>query len=187
MRVHRLEMTTGRALRGVLFESVILTLVALFLRERGWTIDRIGLEFSFGAAWFGVVLFIAFIVWYWITAIVVGLLAPALTHVRPFEFTITAAPAAMLAFIVVNSFFEEIIVSGYVISALSAQGAALAITASTLLRFLYHLYQGPLASISILPLGLLFGAVFWRWRSVWPLIVAHTISNLVSFVVMRGR
>ena len=67
---------------------------------------------------------------------------------------------------------------------MSAQGAALDITASTLLRFLYHLYQGPLASISILPLGLLFGAVFWRWRSVWPLIVAHTIANLLSFIVV---
>jgi len=184
LRIHRVEMTTGRALRGALFESVILAIVALFLKARGWTPERLGLKFSFAAAWFGVVLFIAYILWYWITAIVIGLMAPSLTHAQPFQFTITAAPLAMIAFIVVNSFFEEIIVSGYVITALSAQGAALAITASTLLRFLYHLYQGPLASISILPLGLLFGAVFWRWRSVWPLIVAHTIANLLSFIVV---
>ena len=98
----------------------------------------------------------------------------------------TSAPTAMIAFIVVNSFFEETIVSGYVITALSPQGAGLAITASTLLRFLYHLYQGPLAAISILPLGLLFGAVFWRWRNLWPLIVAHTIANLIAFLLV-GR
>ena len=42
------------------------------------------------------------------------------------------------------------------------------------------------ASIGILPLGLLFGAMFWRWRNVWPLIVAHTIENIVAFLVAPG-
>jgi membrane protease YdiL (CAAX protease family) len=69
--------------------------------------------------------------------------------------------------------------------ALSEQGAALAITASALLRFLYHLYQGPVASLAILPLGLLFAAVFWKWRSLWPLIAAHTLANIYAFIVSR--
>src|SRR5262249_22238370 len=132
-----------------------------------------------------IVLFIAWLLWYWAIAIVVGVLAPNAANTRPFQFAVTAAPAAMIAFIVVNSFFEEIIVSGYVITALSAQGAALSITASTLLRLLYPLYQGPVASVSVLPVGLLFGAVYWRRRSVWPLIVAHTITNLISFMLAR--
>jgi membrane protease YdiL (CAAX protease family) len=51
------------------------------------------------------------------------------------------------------------------------------------LRFAYHLYQGPLASISILPLGFVFAAMFWRWRNIWPLVVAHTIANVVSLLV----
>ena len=34
--------------------------------------------------------------------------------------------------------------------------------------------------------GLLFGAVYWRWRRLWPLIVAHTIANLISFMVTRS-
>ena len=92
----------------------------------------------------------------------------------------------VLLFIAVNSVFEESAVTGYVVTQLSEQGAALAVTASGLVRFAYHLYQGPIASIAILPLGLLFAAVYWRWRNLWPLIVAHTITNLISvFQSMR--
>lgn len=53
---------------------------------------------------------------------------------------------------------------------------------ATLLRFLYHLYQGPVAALSVLPLGLLFGTVFWKWRNLWPLVVAHTLANLLALL-----
>ena len=185
-RTNRIELTTGRALRGFFVEATLLAIVALILSARGWTKDRIGLDFSMGAAAAGVLLFFAYISLYWLTALAVVSLAPAAAKQHAFQFAVTAHPAAMIAFIVINSFYEEIIVTGYVVTALSPQGAALAITASTLLRFSYHLYQGPLASISVLPLGLLFGGVYWRWRTLWPLIVAHTITNLLSFMVLRS-
>src|SRR5437762_9620620 len=185
-RTHRVELTTGRALRGFFVEAALLAIVALILRSRGWTKDRIGLDFSMGGAAAGILLFFAYITLYWLTALAVVSLAPGAAKQHAFQFAITAHPAAMIAFIVINSFYEEIIVAGYVVTALSSQGAALAITASTLLRFSYHLYQGPVASVTILPLGLLFGAVYWRWRRLWPLIVAHTIANLISFMVMKS-
>ncbi len=184
--MHELELTTGRALRGVIVEAALLVIVLMILRLRGWSVRRLGLWFSAKGLISGVLLFIAYILLYWTTAFIVASLYPSAATVRPFRFVVTSAPTAMIAFIVVNSFFEETIVSGYVINALSPQGPGLTITASTLLRFLYHLYQGPLVSISILPLGLLFGAVFWRWRNLWPLIVAHTIANLIAFLIV-GR
>jgi uncharacterized protein len=186
-RTNRIDLTTGRVLRGFAIEASLLAIVALILRSRGWTMERIGLDFSAGAASAGLLLFFAYITLYWITGLAVLSLAPAAAKQHAFQFAIRAQPAAMLAFIVINSFYEEIVVAGYVVTALSKQGAALAITASTLLRFSYHLYQGPLASISILPLGLLFGAVYWRWRNLWPLIVAHTINNIISFMMLAQR
>jgi CAAX protease family protein len=186
-RTNRIELTTGRVLRGLVIEASLLAIVALILRARGWTKNRLGLDFSIGPASAGLPLFFAYITIYWMTGLAVLSVAPAAAKQHAFQFVIRAHPAAMIAFIVINSFYEEIVVAGYVMTALSQQGAALAITASTLLRFSYHLYQGPLASISILPLGLLFGAVYWRWRNLWPLIVAHTINNLISFMVMAQR
>jgi membrane protease YdiL (CAAX protease family) len=186
VRMTRYEMTTARVLRGALIEALLLSIVLTILRARGWNLDRLGLRFSFPAALGGIPLFIAYLVLYWGTGLLLVWLFPTVARTKPFHFVITAHPLALLTFIVTNSFFEEVIVTGYVMTALSKQGAAMSITASTLLRFLYHLYQGPLASITILPLGLLFGVVYWRWRNLWPLIVAHTITNVIGMIVSGG-
>jgi hypothetical protein len=29
--------------------------------------------------------------------------------------------------------------------------------------------------------------MFWRWRNLWPLIVAHTIANVVFFLLNPQR
>ena len=58
-------------------------------------------------------------------------------------------------------------------------------------RGMMNRFFGPMVraidkSWKMYPLGLLFGAVFWRWRNLWPLIVAHTIANLIAFLLV-GR
>ena len=185
--VRTVDLSTGRVLRAIALELLILAVVAAILRVRGWTPARLGLQFSWKAALAGVPLFILYLLLYWITATVVLLVWPAAREIWVFRYTVSAPFWLLLVMFVVNSFFEEILVTGYVITALTREGAALAITASTLLRFAYHLYQGPLASISIIPLGLAFGAMFWRGRSLWPLIVAHTIANVVAFALNPER
>jgi membrane protease YdiL (CAAX protease family) len=185
--VRQVDLSTARVLRGIVLELLILLAAGAILSARGWTLDRLGLRFSWKAALAGVPFFILYLLLYWITATVVLLLWPAAREVWVFRYTVSAPFWLLLVMLVVHSFFEEVLVTGYVISALSREGAALAITASTLLRFAYHLYQGPLASISVIPLGLAFGAMFWRGRSLWPLIVAHTIANVVAFVLNPER
>ena len=32
----------------------------------------------------------------------------------------------------------------------------------------------------LLPLGLLFAFVYWRWRLLWPLIVAHGVMDFMG-------
>jgi membrane protease YdiL (CAAX protease family) len=174
---HQFERDTNQILRGIAIELAILGAFAAIVRLRGWTGEGLGLRFTWPAALAGIPLYVAFMAVYAITAATV-------THFLPLanmQFRVHAPLGIVVVFIVVNSLYEELTVTGYVISALSHDGAALAITASTLIRFAYHLYQGPLASISILPLGLLFGAVYWRWRTLWPLMVAHTLTNVISF------
>ncbi|HJQ39975.1 MAG TPA: CPBP family intramembrane glutamic endopeptidase [Thermoanaerobaculia bacterium] len=182
--IRHVEITTGGLLWSIVIELAIVGIFAAILRARGWPLrQRLGLEFSWKAAAAGVPLFILYLLLYYITATFVLLVFPAARQVWVFSFTNHAPFALMLLFIVVNSIFEEVTVTGYVIEALGAQGAGVAITASTLLRFSYHLYQGPLASLSVIPLGLLFATMFWRWRNLWPLIVAHTIANVVFFLL----
>jgi membrane protease YdiL (CAAX protease family) len=38
------------------------------------------------------------------------------------------------------------------------------------------------AALTILPLGLVFAMVYWRWRLVWPLIVAHGVMDFMGLM-----
>jgi membrane protease YdiL (CAAX protease family) len=181
--VRRVEVTSGRVVRSIFFDLLVLGVIALILHARGWNWRRLGLAFSWRAALAGIPLFVFYLLLYYITATFVLLVFPSARTVWAFQFTTLAPFWLMVVFFVVNSVFEEVIVTGYVIESLTERGAAFAITASTLLRFSYHLYQGPLASLGIIPLGLLFGALYWQRRTLWPLMVAHTIANVVAFGV----
>ena len=183
--VRRLELNTSVAVRAGVFELALLGIVLLFLRARGWKWRRAGMEPSWPEIGFGLLLFIANLTWFYCTVMIAIRIVPSLANADAFQFVVTASAAPLLFFIIVNSFFEEMIVSGYVISSMSNQGAALSITASTLIRRLYHLYQGPIAPLSILPMGLLFGWVYWRRRNLWPLITAHTMANVLGLLVFR--
>lgn len=185
--VRYFELNTPALLRGMLLELLILSAAAVILRERGWRLEQLGLRFSWKAALAGVPLFVIYLLVYWIAATFVVNLFPAARAAWAFRFSVTAPFSIAFIFIVINSVFEEIAVTAYVMESLSSHGAGFAITASTLIRFVYHLYQGPVASLSILPLGLLFGALYWQRRTVWPLIVAHTIANVVAFATNPGH
>ena len=183
----RIELTTDRVLRGIAVEVLTLCVLALFLRARGWRIGRLGLQFSWKAAAAGIPVFVLYLLLYWIAATFVLMAYPAARSVWVFQLVPRAPFYLLVTFIIINSLFEELAVTAYVIESLSRDGAAVAITASGLLRFAYHLDQGPLASFSILPLGLLFAAMYWRWRNIWPLMVAHTIANVVAFAIDPQR
>ena len=182
MKIQRAELTTGRALRSTAIEVAILFVAGWILRVRGWRFRELGGRPAVAGFLAGIPLAIAYLVlsacMYWLAL----WLSPGIARMQFFRITVTAAWPVMLLYLVVNSVFEEFAVTGYVVRALERDGAAFAITASALIRFVYHLYQGPIASIVILPLGFLFGAVYWRWRTLWPLIVAHTLVNVMSMM-----
>ncbi len=177
------DLGTGPVLRAILAKILILAVVIAILRLRGWQPDRLGLNFSWKAAAAGIPMFVMYLLVFWITATFVLLIWPDARTVWVFRYTFSAPMWLMLVFIIVNAVLEEFAVTAYVIASLSHKGAALAIAASTLLRLAYHLYEGPLTFAGIVPLGVLFGALFWRWRNIWPLIVAHSIANIVAYAV----
>ncbi len=94
-----------------------------------------------------------------------------------------AVPVLVLA-AVQNAVLEEVVVVGYLITRLRQFGwrvpAVLAVSA--LLRGSYHLYQGFGGFIGNAVMGVLFGLFFLRTKRVAPLIVAHSLLDIVSFV-----
>jgi membrane protease YdiL (CAAX protease family) len=84
-----------------------------------------------------------------------------------------------------NAVLEEVIVVGYLITRLrdSLQWRTIAIiAASATLRGSYHLYQGFGAFIGNAVMGVIFALFFLRYKRVMPLIVAHSLLDIVAFV-----
>jgi membrane protease YdiL (CAAX protease family) len=179
----RLELTAPGTLIGIATEILILLVVGWILRVRGRQLTQLTGRPTAPSILAGFPLFFGYYCLYGVASLTIATLFPKLMNFPAVRVVPSAPALLLLAMIVLNSLFEELLVTGYVVTALSDQGAALAITASTLLRFLYHLYQGPIAAFSILPLGLLFAAVFWKWRDLWPLMTAHTLANVIALLL----
>ncbi len=83
-----------------------------------------------------------------------------------------------------NAVLEEVIVVGYLVTRLRQVGWALPaiVVGSALLRGSYHLYQGFGAFIGNAVMGVVFVLVYLRWRRVGPLVVAHSILDIVAFI-----
>jgi membrane protease YdiL (CAAX protease family) len=88
---------------------------------------------------------------------------------------------------IVNPFFEETIVVGYIVQSLERKNDSIfVISISAITRMGYHLYQGPIAFVAILPLGMLFAFTYWKWRSLWPLILAHGLLDFLALVLNKS-
>ncbi len=83
-----------------------------------------------------------------------------------------------------NGWAEEVVVVGYLLTRLRQfrVSPVTAVIASSVLRGLYHLYQGFGAGLGNLAMGLVFGYVWQRSGRLWPLILAHGIIDSVAFV-----
>jgi membrane protease YdiL (CAAX protease family) len=79
---------------------------------------------------------------------------------------------------------EEVIIVGYLFTRLRqlGWGTWTIIVAAALLRGSYHLYQGFGPFVGNAIMGVVFGWCYTRWGRVMPLVVAHVIIDIVSFV-----
>jgi membrane protease YdiL (CAAX protease family) len=94
-----------------------------------------------------------------------------------------AVPVLILSAIQ-NAVLEEVVVVGYLLTRLRELGRStvFAVATSALLRGSYHLYQGFGAFVGNAIMGVIFALFFLRTRRIAPLIVAHSILDIVSFV-----
>lgn len=94
-----------------------------------------------------------------------------------------AVPVLVLA-AVQNAVLEEVVVVAYLYARWRAARWAVpaVVVASALLRGTYHLYQGFGGFAGNVAMGLILGVAYLKVRRVAPLVVAHTILDVVAFV-----
>lgn len=168
------------------YEVVALVLIGTILGVRGWRWRHVGLVPTLRNTAAGVGLIGGAFLTYWLWIGVARLVLGGWEFLEAVRFERTASLASVLVLSVLNPVFEEGIVVGYVVRALERHGAVVAITASALLRMLYHVYQGAAAAVYVGLLGLLFATSFWRRRDLWRLMVAHAALDLMAITAMEA-
>ncbi|MGY4860012.1 CPBP family intramembrane glutamic endopeptidase [Cryobacterium sp. AP23] len=113
---------------------------------------------------------------------------------RALGFTVAVVPSPLdtfwwtvpiLVFSAVRSALsEELIVVGYLFTRLRELGwnTWTIIVSAALLRGSYHLYQGIGPFVGNALMGVVFGWCYLRWGRVMPLVIAHWVLDIVSFV-----
>ena len=86
----------------------------------------------------------------------------------------------VIPFVIFNAVFEELLWLSLCLVAFRRFGLGIAAAVSVTLRVLVHAYQGPLALITIVPMGVAFTLYYLRSRRLWPVVLAHVFQDLLS-------
>jgi membrane protease YdiL (CAAX protease family) len=174
-------------LLGIVFDLIPVVLVLYLLlrdhisprRELGLSADRPGFDWGWGALLAAGIGIPGLLLVY--VAKVLGINADIVpAALQPVWW---AVPVLILAAIK-NAVLEEVIVVGYLMTRLRQWGMSTVaiIACSAVLRGSYHLYQGFGAFVGNAVMGVVFALFFLRYKRVMPLIVAHTLLDVVAFV-----
>ena len=93
-----------------------------------------------------------------------------------------------IAFVLVNPFFEELIVRGYTMSeVISLSGSRpLAIFVSVFVQMSYHVYQGFLSGIGLTATFIVFSLYFSKTRRIAPVVLAHFWSDASALIRLNS-
>lgn len=83
-----------------------------------------------------------------------------------------------------NGILEQVVMVGYLLIRGRQLGMAWwqMVLISVLIRGGYHLYQGIGQGIANAVMGFIFCLLYLRWKRIGPLVVAHTLLDVVAFV-----
>jgi membrane protease YdiL (CAAX protease family) len=107
-------------------------------------------------------------------------------HVPIPEGSIHITWIVLIVFMALNAFYEEIVYMGYGFNLWAAKyGPRTAVLLSILARLVVHTYQGTEHILPIALWAVIFGLWYRYHRAVWPLILAHTMIDLISMGLLK--
>lgn len=170
----------------VIYETVALLIILYILKIRNWSISDFNLDFTLKMIWIGLlIMFVRNVIGnigYKIFELVNVVDKTTLKHV---QFGLESNWVSISLIIIVNSIYEEFILIGYFFKRLEKYHPALVIGLSMFIRLSYHTYQGWMSLFAIVPTGLVFGYYYYKYKKLWPLIIAHGFWNLIAYLGMH--
>jgi uncharacterized protein len=173
----------GRLFETLAIEAAIALPLLPFLWRRGWSPFKIGGAPEWQDVIRGLGVWLTYMGAFYIAFLILSAVAPTLAEsLRQPQFAGVVSPSAAIAGALLNPLFEEFLWLGYAIPAIGSRlGLRVACAVSVALRVSVHLYQGPLlAFVAILPLSFVVTWYFARTGRIWPVIVAHVITDAIG-------
>lgn len=172
---------------GIVFGLALVALVVYLLWEPGQNaLRRLGLDFTRFGGDIGRGILLAAVIG------VPGLGLYAVSRVLGLNVAVVASPldaawwtVPLLVLAALRAgLTEEVIFIGYLFDRLRRLGWSwwAIILSTAALRGAYHAYQGVGAIVGNVVMGIVFGWCYRRWGRVMPLVIAHTLLDIVAFV-----
>jgi uncharacterized protein len=167
----------------IVWELFLMGTIGAWLYARGWTRTDLGLVVSWRELGKGFLLWLLAMGAYYVFALIIYQI-PGMegneAATRPGFFV---SLPMIVAVSVINPCFEEFFNVAYLWKRLPPQ---LFVGVSALLRAVVHLYQGTFGMLTVFVIGLVFAIYFKKRQSLFPLIVAHAITDFVG-LYFAGR
>jgi membrane protease YdiL (CAAX protease family) len=176
----------------VLQEASGLALLLYILFRQGRKVRDIGLSFR----WSDVPVSLGLLLLSWIAVSICSVLIGSVYHLwtgRHLEHWNGAAALLgshisimVVAFLVLNAFFEELIVRAYVMSEIISwkNSALLAGVVSVSIQSLYHIYQGVPNMLALAGLFSVYAIYYAKTQRIFPVILAHFYVDAASAALL---
>ncbi len=176
------HLTDKDAIGIVLTECLAFPVALAVLWSRGWRPKDLAIHVTWLHSFVGVLLFggtilINLVVWELLSKLVGGA-----DFLKQFLHAISLSFPVALLVSIINGAFEEFFLCRYLVEAFARFGYPIALGVSAFVRVMYHLYQGPLGAITVLAFGIAVSAFYWRFRQVWPVMLAHMLADFFAFM-----
>ena len=181
-----ITVSDAELLWGLVVELFLTATVGVWMWRAGWRPHRSAtLPFHHQDLARGMGLWVSAIVSVALWALLCRALFPDLLAISR-ETQLLGAPRfwVSLAFSIYNAVFEELLWLGLGLAAFRRFGIVPAAAVSIGLRLLAHAYQGPLALVTVLPIGILFTVYYIRTRRIWPVVVAHAFQDTLALTLL---
>jgi membrane protease YdiL (CAAX protease family) len=183
--------THGKAFTicGILSELGALALLCYVLFRQGRSLASLGFSFSWKdipkSMLVIVLAYLALIVW-WLAIVLVYASFGRTPNRTPqnVEFMSGMLSVGGIVFLLLNPFFEELLVRAYVIGEVQyfTGSSFLALMASVLIQSGYHLYQGVVPAVLSTSIFTVFSLYFLKTKRIVPVILAHMFFDLLALV-----
>jgi membrane protease YdiL (CAAX protease family) len=183
--------TPGKAftITGILTELGGLALLYYVLFRQGRNLGSLGFSFSWKDILRSILVivlaYVALVAW-WVAIVAVyrSLGWTPNAAAQNVEFMRGMFSISGVLFLLLNPFFEELLVRAYVISEIQffTGSSIAAVLASVIIQSAYHLYQGVLPALLTTAIFSVFSLYYWKTRRIMPVILAHMFFDLVALI-----